>query len=128
MKEFLFVFLGGGLGSCGRFFLGIWLNARFPNFPLGTFSSNMLGCAVLGFMTYLLHQHFIDNKPQAAFWLIGFCGGFTTFSSFISENQRIGLLDFSFQGFIYFFGSLAAGFLALSLGAQLAKWLVQHFC
>lgn len=124
MKALFFVFLGGGLGSCGRYLLGLWLNARFPNFPLGTFSANVLGCAVLGFMAYFLHQHFADDKPQAALWLVGFCGGFTTFSSFIAENQRIGLLNLSPQAFLYFFGSLAAGFLALSLGTQLAKWLV----
>jgi len=124
MKEVFFVFLGGGLGSCGRYFLGLWLNARYPNFPLGTFSANVLGCALLGFMAYFLHQHLAESKPQAAFWLVGLCGGFTTFSSFISENQRIGFFDFSLQSFLYFFGSLAAGFLALSVGAQLAKWLV----
>jgi CrcB protein len=123
MKEIFFVFLGGGLGSVGRYLLGIWLNARFPNFPLGTFSANMLGCAVLGFSAYVLSQYFPENKPQAAFWLVGFCGGFTTFSSFIQENQRIGLLEFSVPSFFYFLGSLIMGFVALALGVQVAKWL-----
>jgi CrcB protein len=90
MKELIYVFIGGGLGSLVRFLLGKWVNA-FHNstFPFGTFIINIIACFVLGFIIGLADHKQLLSPATRLFWAVGFCGGFSTFSAFTSESLSL---------------------------------------
>lgn len=106
MKEILFIFLGGGLGSILRFFIGRLLNA---NFPFGTLIVNVVGAFIIGISIALLEKQW-PSKSIQLFITVGFCGGFTTWSSFAFEN-----FTFLRQGNILYFLLYAGVSFLLSL-------------
>lgn len=115
--ELLLVMLGGGLGSALRFLFGKYGNPLWAHFPMGTFLANALSCLVLGFFSYWVIQ------KSGSGWLrplvmVGFCGGFSTFSTFSAEN--LGLLQSgNWRAFVLYAGlSLVAGLLFLLAGAR----------
>ena len=74
MKELIYVFIGGGLGSLVRFLLGKWVNALHnSNFPFGTFTINIIACFVLGFIIGLADQKQLLSPASRLFWAVGFC-------------------------------------------------------
>ena len=87
MKDLLLVFLGGGLGSTVRFSLGKWVNAlHHHHFPWGTLVVNVVACLILGFVIGLADHKQIISPTARLFWTVGFCGGFSTFSTFSIET------------------------------------------
>lgn len=90
IKQLFYVFVGGGLGSMVRFSLGKYVNA-FHNhaFPFGTFAVNILACFALGFIVGLADHKQMLSSASRLFWAIGFCGGFSTFSTFSQETLTL---------------------------------------
>lgn len=89
MKTALMIFVGGGLGSVARYFLGSWISKIYVNpFPFGTLTVNIVACflagLLAGFAVHRTSQSFINT-----FLVIGFCGGFSTFSSFTLESAKL---------------------------------------
>ena len=117
MKILLFVFLGGGLGSVLRYLISLGLN---QDFPYGTWLVNLLGSFLIGIFLGLNEKN-IFSSTQLALLAIGFCGGFTTFSTFSAESLKMienqQYLVFS----IHVFGSVILGILFVFLGFKLAK-------
>lgn len=90
MKEILTVFIGGGLGSIARFGIGRWLHAGNNfGFPVGTLVANVLACFILGLFIGLAEQKLVISPVARLFWTVGFCGGFSTFSTFSFENLQM---------------------------------------
>ncbi len=84
MGETLLVALGGALGSVARYWVGIWAAPVSRGLPVGTIGINIAGSFLIGFVGTLTLAHGRHPWPEGAriFVMVGFCGGFTTFSSF----------------------------------------------
>lgn len=81
------VALGGALGSLSRYGIGLALS-RFDSFPFGTLAANVLGSLIIGLAAGLWDTN--QRKTPAAMLLItGFCGGFTTFSTFSLQTLEL---------------------------------------
>lgn len=86
-RSIIFVGIGGMLGSIARYLAAVVITRSFPAaFPFGTFAVNIIGCLIVG-SVYGLSERHEWIRPEWRFFLgAGFCGGFTTFSSFAYEN------------------------------------------
>ena len=121
MKQFLLVFVGGGLGSVFRFFLSQISFFNFSKFPISTLLSNIIGCFILGLILGYAIKNEQLNSPQTLLLATGFCGGLTTFSTFAYENISMIKSGEISQIFFYTFLSLLFGFIAVFIGLQLSK-------
>ncbi len=91
MNNIIIVFLGGGVGSLARYGVSV-LTYRFfkPNFPVATLTSNVLSCVILALAVALFSEKFASHDaPLKLLIVIGFCGGFSTFSSFSFETVEL---------------------------------------
>ena len=90
MKELIAVFIGSGLGGLTRFGLGKWIDGLHGHhFPFGTFVVNVVACFALGFVIGLADHRQILSPTARLFLAVGFCGGFSTFSTFSSETLTL---------------------------------------
>lgn len=121
MKQLILVFIGGGFGSALRFLIGKWLNSSETGIPYGTFAANILGSLLIGIILGLATKNDSLTQNQTLLLATGFCGGFTTFSTFAYENH-VFLKSGDFMHFaIYTIASFIVGFLSVFLGMYLAK-------
>ena len=90
MLKYLIVFVGSGIGGGLRFWLSSLVHKYFPPFfPLGTLIINILGSFILGYMIFGLDEKELISPSVKLFIGIGFCGGFTTFSTFSLETFNL---------------------------------------
>ena len=84
MPLFVWVGIGGFLGSVSRYFVGGWVLRFFakPWLPYGTITVNILGCFIIGVLHALFEVRNITGLEVRSFLFIGILGGFTTFSTF----------------------------------------------
>ncbi len=123
MKSILLVFIGGGVGSVLRYLIGKLLNSHESGIPYGTFLANILGSLLIGIILGLAAKNNTFNSNQTLLLATGFCGGFTTFSTFAYENHIL-LKSGDFTSFaIYTIASFIVGFLAVFFGMYLIKYL-----
>lgn len=86
--SWLYVFLGGGLGSVCRYLASKLAERYVPgDFPLGTLISNLAACALLAVLVLWLQER--PSPWVQPLLIIGFCGGFSTFSTFGNETYQL---------------------------------------
>ena len=123
MKQVLIVFIGGGLGTVMRFLISKILPYSGKGFPWSTFSANMIGCLIIGVITGYFLRNISENQSEwILFATIGFCGGFTTFSSFANENFLLLREDNYIIMLIYSILSVLSGILMIYLGIMLERY------
>jgi len=122
MKQLFLVILGGGVGSGLRYLISRYLNPAISGFYLGTFVVNMVGCLLIGLILGASLRNEFASPTQTALLATGFCGGFTTFSTFGLE-QFLLLREGSYLPLLsYTLGSLVVGVLAVFLGFWLSRY------
>ena len=85
ISAFIAIGLGAAMGAWSRWGLTVWLNARHPHFPLGTFAANAIGGFLIGIAIAALAKY-PDISPEWRLFIItGFLGGLTTFSTYSAE-------------------------------------------
>ncbi len=121
VKQLLLVFIGGGFGSVLRFVIGKFLNNTENGIPYGTFAANIIGSLLIGIILGMAAKNDALSSNQTLLLATGFCGGFTTFSTFAYENH-VFLKSGDFTSFaIYTIASFIIGFLAVFFGMYLVK-------
>ncbi|MFC4632309.1 fluoride efflux transporter CrcB [Dokdonia ponticola] len=123
MKQLVLVFIGGGTGSIARYVLGKVWNTSTSGIPYGTLTANILGSLIIGIVLGWAIKNETLSSNTTLLLATGFCGGFTTFSTFAYENHnflKIGdLLPFA----IYAIASFTIGILAVFGGMWIGKVL-----
>lgn len=122
MIHYLAIFLGGGFGSLCRFALSKWNAHPATLLPLGTIAANFLSCIVLGYVAALLLEEGKDvHYTFKPFFAVGFCGGFSTFSTFSLETFNLLQGGHSIHALINVGLSLGVCLIALWIGFWLYK-------
>lgn len=122
IRNLLLIGTGGFLGSISRFMASRFMQNNFPSaFPFGTFFVNITGCFILGLIYGMSDRSSLFNSGWKMFLTVGFCGGFTTFSTFANENLAM-LRDGEFFYFFLYTGlSVFLGVAATFLGVLMTK-------
>jgi fluoride exporter len=90
MRALAIIFFGGGLGAVVRYSLGKWVSTLYDHtFPWGTLVVNVSACFVLGITVGFADSKQLLNASSRLFWTVGFCGGFSTFSTFSHETLSL---------------------------------------
>lgn len=123
MGRYLCVLAGGAAGSLARYLVSRAFVQRFPNanFAIGTFFVNVTGCFAIGILMTLL----VERLRLPAYWqligVVGFLGGYTTFSSFEYDGYLAVRGGHHLLALTYLVGSVVAGYGAVWLGASLVS-------
>lgn len=121
VKNILLVGLGSFVGGVLRYLISLLLRPSMGGFPWGTFVVNIVGCLLIGALWGAMGRWPNFSSRISLLIGMGFCGGFTTFSTFSKES--LALLQAGSYGLFaaYVFCSIAVGILAVTLGFMLAK-------
>ncbi len=121
MKELLLVCVGSFFGGGARYLVSkaiqTWLSVSFP---WGTMTVNVVGCFLIGLLSGLSLSGQISPSTKLIL-VTGFCGGFTTFSTFMNENLLMGRDETVLPAILYTLSSLVLGLIAVVVGYQLVK-------
>jgi CrcB protein len=122
IKTLLLVGTGGFLGSVSRFLASKMMQNYLPSaFPWGTFTVNIAGCFLIGLIYGFSEKSSLLTAGWKMFLAVGFCGGFTTFSTFANENLALLRDGDFFYFFLYTVSSVVLGITATFLGVLITK-------
>jgi CrcB protein len=119
MKDLAIVFFGSGIGGCFRYGIGLIFKSRAGEFPYATLSANVLACLIAAFFLHKILPETIENQTSLRLLMItGFCGGFSTFSTFSMETSTM-MREGNWQGaVVYSLLSFSTGLAAFLIFAR----------
>jgi CrcB protein len=122
LRSLLYVGIGSCIGGISRYLLQQFIQNRYPSsIPLGTLSVNIIGCFIIGIIYGVASKGDLLSPEARLLLATGFCGGFTTFSSFAYENVNMVLEGEFFYPFLYILISVVIGFGAVHAGILSVK-------
>jgi fluoride exporter len=124
LEKYLYIAIGGSLGSIARYWVGSTVSGRLgTRFPYGTFVINVTACVIIGFaLTYLGKR--VALNPALRFLIpVGFVGAYSTFSTYEWETLSTLRSGAFLLAVLYAVGSLLLGLLAVWGGSVLAEVL-----
>ena len=120
--NYLFVSLGAALGGAVRYWFGDFVHKFLPAFfPFGTLFINIIGSFLLGVFIFYFDERELLSQPVKLFLTVGFCGGFTTFSTFSFESIRLFLDSEFLLASVYIFASVFLSILGVYLAYILSR-------
>ena len=128
-NKFVVLALGGAAGTNARYWLGRWVGEVYgaKGFPLGTFVINVSGSFILGMAAVLILERL---PPMYQDWYLligtGFCGGYTTFSTFEWETFQLVRNGSLWMALANVAGSVIVGFLGVVIAVQLTGWILPN--
>lgn len=122
LKNILIVGIGGFAGSIMRYLAYLFIDKRFPSlYPISTFTVNIIGSLLLGIITGLMLKSTMINDNMRLLLAVGFCGSFTTFSTFANENLFFINQKLLPTALLYTAASVILGLLAVYAGYVIGK-------
>ena len=120
LKNIILVGLGGGIGSIGRFLFGYYFKSIQIGFLTPTLIINIIGSILIGILMGVFEKNYSDPSLRL-FFVLGICGGFTTFSTFSYEN-----LQFLFKNQInyFFYYTISSVFISI-VGTYLGYKIIE---
>jgi len=122
--QYLLVFVGGGMGSLLRYGIARGMASYEFTFPHATLVANILSCIVLGFFVAWSLKGGVSDELKL-FFMVGFCGGFSTFSTFSNETFSLFQNQHHAYAFLNILGSIAVCLVAIYIGMKIAQFFFQ---
>lgn len=117
MTKWISLIVGGTLGTLARYILaGAVYRFYGTDFPYGTLVVNLVGCFLIGFFVVLSETKFLLGPNARVLLMIGFCGAFTTFSTYILESANLIRDGETLRALLNLVGSVVLGFVCFRLG------------
>ena len=124
VKDIILVGLGSGLGGICRYLISLFMFHARNGFPWATLAVNVVGCLLIGILWGVTSRFHNLSSAFTLFLMVGFCGGFTTFSTFSKEGLTLLQANNYVLFSLYVVGSVVLGIMAVSLGYYATKF---HF-
>ena len=122
IKSLLIVGLGSFCGGALRYYISTLMKSVCSQgFPWGTLSVNLVGCLLIGLLLGIFSRCGVQSNSWALLLTVGFCGGFTTFSTFANESLQMLQSGNTLNLIIYILASVIVGIALVALGYWLVK-------
>ena len=121
IKDIVLVGIGSGIGGICRYLISLSMGHLHGSFPWGTFAVNIVGCLLIGIIWGLTSRFQHLTPAFSLLLMVGFCGGFTTFSTFSKEGLTMLQTNNYVLFALYTLGSVVLGIVAVALGFWTTK-------
>jgi CrcB protein len=122
MEKWFYLIGGGILGTLARYILaGAVYQKVGTDFPYGTMAVNLIACFLVGFFDTIFQQKFLLSPILRIFLMAGFCGAFSTFSTFMLETANLMRDGETLRAFLNVILSVIIGFIVFRLGVLLGE-------
>lgn len=121
IRDIVLVGIGSGIGGICRYLISLFMSQEYNGFPWGTLTVNLVGSLLIGVLWGLTSRFPNLSTAFSLFLMVGFCGGFTTFSTFSKEGLTLLQAHHYMLFSLYSVGSVVLGLLAVALGYMTTK-------